>query len=904
VEAPSHDHRREQLRALFDAAQQRPPEQRADFLLHACPGDPELRAEVETLLNADATGFLEDPPDLSTVSVGTKLGIFELRARVGRGGMGEVWRAHDPRLKRDVAIKVLPTILAIDPDRVARFEREARAASALNHPNIVSVFDVGNENGIYWIVSELIDGESLRDRLSRGMLDQRRALAIAAQVANGLAAAHAVGLVHRDLKPDFGLVKPIGPSLHAKEMTESGMILGTAGYMAPEQVRGEPTDPRADVFSFGVVLYEMLSGKQAFSGVSSVELLHGILKEEPPPLPLSVPAAIDRVVRRCMEKDPGQRFQSAADLAFTLDVAPAASNPATPVIAKSRNAIPWLAFVAALLVAVVLGALLLTRPLPAPRVLGIESLTRDSTMIMSPEVPLLSDGLRLFFWLRNTVRVVQLSVKGGEPVPINLQLEKYSYLLDISPDRTEFLICRDPDQARVCQLWIAPIGGTPRRLGNLVSDGSDSASWSPDGRFLVYSRTGNMFLATRGGQELRTLASFPGKFVHFLRWSPDGAKIRFTLSTVDLDQGWEVRPDTIWEVRPDGAGLHRFLPDWNTTCCGVWTPDGRYFVFLANAKIWAAREKAGLFHRFTDEPNVLEIGGITPYHPLPSPDGKRLFFAGFQPRNEYTRYDLITGRLSSEWIGMSEREVEFSRDGKYISFVSSPERALFTAAADGTQRKQLTSPPLSVSLPRWSPDGKQFAFFGNTPGTPKRVYLLPTDRAVPRQVTHGESAGGEDCDPTWSPDGTSLAFGSSNVAKPEEEFIRVVDLKSGRISALPGSQGMYAPRWSPDGRSIAGLAGSREALVLYDLQTKRQTVLLNEPVGYPNWSKDSKVLFVAAEDGWWRVSVQQKKADRIRPSQSFRRGMYGWFTLSPDGSLITTRDIGSTAIYALDWDLP
>ncbi len=716
VEAPSHDNRREQLRALFAAAQQRPPEQRADFLLHASPDDPDLRAEVETLLNADATGFLEDPPDISAVGAGTKLGIFELRTRIGRGGMGEVWRAHDPRLKRDVAIKVLPTMLATDPDRVARFEREARAASALNHPNIVSVFDVGNENGIYWIVSELIDGESLRDRLSRGVLEQRRALAIAAQVANGLAAAHAAGLVHRDLKPgnimlhrdgraklvDFGLVKPAGPSLQAQERTESGMILGTAGYMAPEQVRGEATDPRADVFSFGVVLYEMLSGKRAFSGNSSVELLHAILNDEPEPLPPTVPSSLDRVVRRCLEKDPERRFQSAADLAFTLDVPPTAVTSLTAANnAKSRNTIPWLAFVAALLVAVVLGALLLTRPLPAPRVLGIEPLTRNNKLLSSseePRVPLLSDGARLFLWREASGDYAEVSVKGGEAVPANLQLEKHSYLLDISPDRTEFLVCR-PGMMRLCELSIQVNGGTQ----DFVSGAVDSAAWSPDGKFLAYFGDIDLILAAPNGGYIRKLATFPGKRVQYLHWSPDSTRIRFTLSSFGLEQ--------IWEVKADGTGLHQLLPHWRpelTTCCGTWTPDGRYFVFLAKAglatvKLWVIRENADPFNRRTKEPSILETGGIVPYYPLPSADGKRLFFTGLQPRREYMRYDLETGRLNSKWIGLSEGTMEFSRDGKSISFVSLPEYTLFTAAADGTQSVQLTRAPFRINLPHWSP---------------------------------------------------------------------------------------------------------------------------------------------------------------------------------------------------------
>src|ERR1017187_6279168 len=245
--------------------------------------------------------------------------------------MGEVWRARDARLKREVAIKVLPVGVARDPDRIARFEREARAASALNHPNIVSVYDIGCDNGTYWIATELVRGGTLRRAIEAGPLPTPKAVEIARQVAAGLAAAHAAGLVHRDLKPDnimvtrdghvkildFGLAKQRRSAQDSTttDLTDEGVVLGTAGYMSPEQVRGEAVDHRSDLFSFGVVLYEMLGGKRAFAGASSVEVMNAILKEEPPELPASVPPALGRIVRRCLEKEPARRFQSAADLA-------------------------------------------------------------------------------------------------------------------------------------------------------------------------------------------------------------------------------------------------------------------------------------------------------------------------------------------------------------------------------------------------------------------------------------------------------------------------------------------------------------------------------------------------------------------------------------------------------------
>jgi eukaryotic-like serine/threonine-protein kinase len=281
-----------------------------------------------------------------TLTSGTRLGPYEILSPLGAGGMGEVYRARDPRLARDVAVKILPESFATDAERLRRFEQEARAVGPINHPNILSVYDIGAQGGTHYIVTELLEGETLREKLSSGILPSRRATEYAMQIAHGLAAAHEKSIVHRDLKPenlfitrdgrvkilDFGLAKhpvvvmqagdafaTLGSTAH----TSAGVVLGTAGYMAPEQVRGEAVDHRTDIFAFGAVLYEMLSGRRAFQRNSSVEAMAAILKEDPPELVATgeqqIPPALERIVRRCLEKSPGQRFQSAKDLGFALD---------------------------------------------------------------------------------------------------------------------------------------------------------------------------------------------------------------------------------------------------------------------------------------------------------------------------------------------------------------------------------------------------------------------------------------------------------------------------------------------------------------------------------------------------------------------------------------------------------
>src|SRR5260370_26116232 len=307
---------------------------------------------------------------------GQRLGNYEILDKLGEGGMGEVWRGRDERLNRTVAVKILPQELANDSMRRPRFEQEARALGALNHPNIVAVYDVGQDNGRSFIVSELVDGESLRSIIERGPLPIRKVIDYAVQMAEALAAAHELGIIHRDLKPenvmvtragrvkvlDFGLAKQNVAAAGDKTATiamslsQPGMVMGTAGYMSPEQVRGEPVYARSDIFSFGCVLYEMIAGQRAFQARSSVETMNAILNEDPPEFaPSASSPALSSIARRCLEKGPEQRFQSAADLAFALRALTPSSSSAT----QSRIAVPsrrWLAWIAALVAGLALFA--------------------------------------------------------------------------------------------------------------------------------------------------------------------------------------------------------------------------------------------------------------------------------------------------------------------------------------------------------------------------------------------------------------------------------------------------------------------------------------------------------------------------------------------------------------------
>jgi len=336
----------QQIQDVLEEVLQLAPDQRSAFLDRACSTDPSLRQEVETLLASSddvRSSFLQSSELRVTLTSGTKLGDYEVKSMLGSGGMGEVYRARDSRLGRDVAIKVLPPFYSADSNRLRRFEQEARAAAALNHPNILAVFQMGTYEGTPYLVSELLEGETLREQIKRCRLSVRKAIDYGVQIARGLAAAHEKGIVHRDLKPenlfvskdgrlkilDFGLAKLTQAqsnsepcALSPTEGTEPGLVMGTVGYMSPEQVRGEAVDHRADIFAFGAILYEMLAGKRAFQKPTSPETMTAILNEDPPGISqvaANIPPAVERMVHRCLEKNPEQRFHSASDLAFDLE---------------------------------------------------------------------------------------------------------------------------------------------------------------------------------------------------------------------------------------------------------------------------------------------------------------------------------------------------------------------------------------------------------------------------------------------------------------------------------------------------------------------------------------------------------------------------------------------------------
>jgi Tol biopolymer transport system component len=485
--------------------------------------------------------------------------------------------------------------------------------------------------------------------------------------------------------------------------------------------------------------------------------------------------------------------------------------------------------------------------------------------------------------------------------------------LDVSPDHSELLLSRlSPELTSLTSrtpLWVAPaFGGAPRRLGDLSLNIWSPARWSPKGDRIVYTEGKEIRLARSDGTELRKVATLQATPFEPC-WSPDGQKIRFSTPN---DAG------TIWEISADGSHLHAVFPSWKVRqCCGKWTTDGKYFVFGALNKgtwsIWAVREKAGFFERGGHEPVQLTTGPMHAQLPTPSLDGKRIFFRGALSAGELVRYDAKSTQWAPYLSGVSATRADFSRDRKWVTYVTFPERSLWRSAADGSQRRQLTSPPMSaVGSPRWSPDGTQIAFAAHTAGG-ARAFVISAEGGAPRQVTNGESGPVGDIDPSWSPDGSTLVFSSfpSEHQLSADMVLHTVDLKTGGISTLPGSQGLWAPRWSPRGRFIAAEGGNESKLMFYDLETHQQIEIADTiGTGWPSWSTDGKFLYfvrgaidASLVKDWCRIRIPGGRPERLADLKDFRMPDF-WFGLSPENSLLSIRDTGTNEIYALDWEAP
>jgi eukaryotic-like serine/threonine-protein kinase len=876
-----------------------------------------------------------------SLAPGTMLGQYEILSPLGAGGMGEVYRARDTRLDREVAIKVLPQLVSLDSERLLRFEQEARAAAALNHPNILSVYQMGTYLTIPYIVSELLEGKTLTEVMRPGPLPPRKAIDYAIQIARGLAAAHDKGIVHRDLKPenlfitkegrvkilDFGLAKIAQPDESRANLTQTitlpGVAIGTVGYMAPEQVRGLATDHRADIFSFGVILYEMLMGQRAFHGPTSADTMSAILSQEPPSisqLAPDTPFALERVVHRCLEKYPEQRFQSASDLAFALE---AISDPAVSSITAAHQALsqsgyhgtkggpaseksnrrPLIAVIVLLaLFALCWLAYFWMQPPSPPEISNYTQLTHDG----APKSLIGTDGSRLYLGLGvgtsgsfASHAVAEMSIAGGEPKIIPTLSTGDMIPIDLSPNGSEILEIDGQGAPPKGPLWAVPVlGGSPRRLGDIIAE---TAASSPDGTMLAYTNLGDLFVAKSDGTDARKLSTSTGDIKN-VAWSPDGNLLRFDTTETAGTLGQQM----IWEISATGANLHRVLPGWRNPpdeCCGKWTVDGKYFVFQSSGQLWALPSQNGFLHS-QPKPVQLTSSPLSLSSPLPSKDGKKLSLIGQTYRGELSRYDSKSAQFVPFLNGISAEYITFSKDGKWVAYVSYRDGALWKSRLDGSDRLQLTFPPMYAVLPRWSPDGKHIVFFefAVSADKPARMYEVSSDGGSPRGLLPNDPH--QQLDPNFSPDGSKIVFGEES--NNPSSSIRILDLATNQVSGISGSQSLYSPRWSPDGKYLSAFSADSGTLLLFDFQTQKWSKLASGSLSWLNWSHDGHYVYVMdyrGKDAVVRIHVPDGKLEQVADVKTFTAtGRYGGsLALTPDDSPLLLRDTGTQDVYSVDF---
>jgi Tol biopolymer transport system component len=511
------------------------------------------------------------------------------------------------------------------------------------------------------------------------------------------------------------------------------------------------------------------------------------------------------------------------------------------------------------------------------------------------------------YFIQNQSVLSQTSVTGGGtfPIPTSLEDTGFANVFDISPDGSSLLMNTAHGTSLDGPLWSVPVlGGSPRRLGTLEGH---AGAWSPDGKKVVYCKGNEIGVAKSGGGEPHRLLVTAGT-PSDIRWSRDGSVLRFTLNDP------ETNSRTIWQASADGRNLRALLPDWNSVpneCCGNWTPDGRYYVFQAlrddTANIWALRERSGLFGSKTQEPVQLTTGPMNVGSPVVSRDGKKLFVQGWKPRGELVRYDAKSGQFAPYLSGLSAMGLDFSRDGQWVAYNDASDGTMWRSKVDGSQKLQLVFPPMLAYLPRWSPDGKQIAFFGHPPGEPYQIYVVPAEGGTPELIYRNDM---NLADPSWSPDGKSMAFGENSLNN-QGSAVYTLDLKTRKATKLPGSDGLYSPRWSPDGRSIAAITLDSLKLKLFDLATQQWKEIANIFVAYPTWSRDGRYLYFNGiqdnTEGYYRVQVADHKLERLFSMKEFHAagGAFGnWSGLGPEDLPLLVRDASIQEIYALDWDAP
>jgi len=888
-----------------------------------------------------------------TLEKGIKLGRYEIRSLIGVGGMGEVYRASDPKIGRDVAIKVLPVDFSADKERVGRFEQEAQAAGALNHPNILAIYDVDTQDEVLYVVSELLEGEELRQRLDEGPIPLRKVMEYAQQIVSGLTAAHEKGIVHRDLKPenlfitkddrvkilDFGLAKvrtpkPEGDSSEdetRKVMTNPGVVMGTVGYMSPEQVRGQITDHRSDIFSFGLILYEMITGRRAFREESLAETMSAIVKEEPPEMTESNPnisPSLERIVRRCLEKKPDRRFQSTADLGFALEslsapTSSSGSNMTTAVsaIGPEMNRSPWKAripWIAAVFLALALGAALWAPWRSAPRGAALQltpfsfeqggqrssvwspdgkavafaarQKTTDKYQVyvryldspVATQLTNLTDDAFVLQWtstgrifFASAAGIMSVSPVGGEPETIvdkNALAKLKLAAADISRDGNVTAVLRESDDG-VYSIWVSP---------------------SPGAAFVPY--------------EPAPFASRSFSNTPKVKFSPDGKQILLYRNAGVAEEAW-LMPYPANESNPPRKILQN-VPTFSGTPGVSWMPDNRRVVLSTTTsagapyQLYLADTTSGAF--------AILSSGTTPQNaPVVSPDGTRLVFAESTADYDVVSVDLATAAVTPVISTQRSEQMPASalrspalayvtdRNGDpeiWLHKEGQPERPIVTARdfpPDTTQ--WFASPSLS-------PDASRIIYVRIERSGPVRLWMSSVSGGAPVPLLKNSQS--VDKGAYWSPDGSWFVFWSTEDGKLSLKKVKTSGQAEPEVLKSDiQRKGSWLPVWSPTGEWILH-SDSGVKLISPDGKTTRE-VSATTALAY-TFSADGKIIYgirtAAAGDHLELFSVgvdggPEKVigplALEYAPASQLRPGLR--MSLAPDGKSVTYSIVKSTS---------
>ena len=809
--------------------------------------------------------------------VGQTIAQYEILERLGGGGMGVVYKAHDTKLDRAVALKFLPTHLSKDLEANERFIREAKAASALDHPNICTIYDINEDDEEHlFIAMAYYQGQTLKYRLDDG-LSVAESVEIAIQVAEGLEQAHEEGIVHRDIKPanvmvtdrgrvkilDFGVAKLGGSAA----FTKAGSTLGTVAYMSPEQTHGEEVDNRTDVWALGVVLYEMLTGVRPFRGDYDQAVIYSILNQDPEPISAlrpDVPEALVQIVDRMLSKEASARYQTMAEALAALKVLHYPVNPVAPVAQPRWR---WIGATAGVVVVLAVAGYFLFKANPEAVVFTLGQSTRMTGVTGLELHPTLSPDGRMLAYVAGPVGQMRLFVRqvaGGRTVPLTDDVPGDHHWPRWSPDGNH--IAFQSQQA----IWVVEaLGGIPRRLVDSLNGASARyLAWSPDGQQIAYTRAGTIYVRAVDDSQPSVLVEdlFDP---HSLAWSPEGSRIAYVAGNRNFVFGTttfgNLAHSSLWVVPVQSGEVVRVTENDHMNMSPVWLPDGQGLLFVSDRD--GSRDVHQVTLSVTGEPlgpPTRLTTGLNAHTIHLSTDGTQLAYAVFTERNNMWSIPIPeNGSISVIEAHPVTTEnqiingIDVSSDGQWLVFDSnrSGNSDIYKMPITGGEPEQLTSHPADDFLPAWSPDGQEIVFYSFRNGN-RDVHVMSAEGRSLQQLTDDPA---HEYYPDWSRDGQQVVFRSLKTGRSE----LYVTSRDGQVWEEPAQltfDGGAYPRWSPSDDLIAYIEESSLRIISPEEGTPRVLVPRQDPATlpiprFPAWSSDGLTVYYKAYDAALQSSI-------------------------------------------------